>query len=232
MRIIQISDLHLTEKVLARGIDVNANFIRILDDIVNQKTDLVILTGDLCFNNGNKLVYERIKLELESKNIKYLVIPGNHDDSEMMKNCFGTFFNSSFEFKNHLVLTVNSGKGLVSKEAILWLESQIEFTELIPVLFIHHPVINGHVNFMEGKYPLQNRIEIQGILNTKEKSFVFCGHYHCDTYSNEEGIHQFICPSPFYQIQPENQVFTIENHLIGYRIIDFNNSITTRVRYC
>jgi Icc protein len=232
MRIIQISDLHLTEKGLARTVDVNANFIKILDDLSTYKPDLVILTGDICFDYGNVTVYEKVKMELDSRNIKYLIIPGNHDDSELMTTVFNTSFNFAIELKKHLILTCNSGKGIVSKSELQWLENQISFTNLIPVLFIHYPVIDGHVGFMENKYPLQNRTDIQNMLNVTEKSFVFCGHYHCDNYSNEKGIHQFIAPSPFFQIQPDKQKFEIENHLIGYRIIDFDESISTRVRYC
>ena len=89
MRIIQISDIHIDlPEVNPYEIDVRNNFIRVLEETVRLSPDYIVVTGDLCNRGGDIEIYAWIKLQLESTSIPYEVIPGNHDDRQLLDDAF------------------------------------------------------------------------------------------------------------------------------------------------
>ena len=65
MRILQITDLHIGgvhEDTF--GVDVRKNFDTILEKARKSAPDLIVITGDLCFETGNKEIYYWIHSKL------------------------------------------------------------------------------------------------------------------------------------------------------------------------
>ncbi len=89
MRIIHLTDLHIGKAGEdTRGVDVRANFQTLLASIRPLKPDHIIITGDLCYREGNLDIYRWIKLQLDHNKIPYDVIAGNHDDSALLAVAF------------------------------------------------------------------------------------------------------------------------------------------------
>ena len=85
MKIIQITDLHIDkENEYPYDIDVRRNFKRVLNAARRQKPDHLVISGDLCYQDGETEIYEWIKLQLDNSKIPYDIIAGNHDDSHML----------------------------------------------------------------------------------------------------------------------------------------------------
>jgi len=62
MRIVQITDPHInTDFDLVQGVDTRKNFIKALHESLSYHPDMVVLTGDLAFQSGNREVYVWIK---------------------------------------------------------------------------------------------------------------------------------------------------------------------------
>ncbi len=54
---------------------------------MDRRPDLVVLTGDLV-DEGRPEEYEMLRKILAALPIPYLVIPGNHDDRDNLRNAF------------------------------------------------------------------------------------------------------------------------------------------------
>ena len=58
MRILHLTDLHIGEEGEdTYGVDVRANFLDILSKIPLMQPDLLVVTGDLCFRDGQEKIY-------------------------------------------------------------------------------------------------------------------------------------------------------------------------------
>jgi Icc protein len=82
-----ISDIHIgSADQQPNGVDVRGNFTRALEDICRFDVDMLVLGGDLCLDSGERDAYLWISRELDRLNParRIVVLPGNHDDPEMM----------------------------------------------------------------------------------------------------------------------------------------------------
>ena len=151
MKIIQVTDLHIGgSEELPFGIDVRTNFKTILDAVVKIQHDLLVITGDLCYDDGDRKVYRWIKDQLEQYRLNYVVLPGNHDDTEMMVEEFQLqsalqkgelFFTAPDEHPAYVML--NSGPGRLTStclELLTDFEVALHNT-LIQIVANHYPFL-------------------------------------------------------------------------------------------
>src|SRR4051794_32914844 len=91
-RIIQLTDLHLTSSPGRRswGADVWKNLHRALDHVREEmeSVDLLVLTGDLA-NQRRPETYARLREAVGEWIDRLRVLPGNHDNREMVRGAFG-----------------------------------------------------------------------------------------------------------------------------------------------
>jgi 3',5'-cyclic-AMP phosphodiesterase len=67
MKFIQITDLHIDQSgECPFNIDVRKNFFDVLDAIITEEPDHLIITGDLCYRDGDKKIYKWIKTQLDA----------------------------------------------------------------------------------------------------------------------------------------------------------------------
>ena len=150
----------------------------------------VVLTGDITELGTN----EELKLAkriLDSLNIPWHIIPGNHDTgwSESGGVMFNTVFGSdrfSFEYNGIRFIGCASGPyvrmsdGHVPRDAVNWLDAELKkLKPQQPVIFLnHYPIDNG----------LDNWYEITDRLRKQNTWAILCGHGHANKAMNFEDI--------------------------------------------
>lgn len=234
-RIVFVTDLHIgLESDLPRGIDTRKNFTCFLEELKARKPEYLIIGGDLCFMNPEVAVYGWIKEKLDATGIPFFIIPGNHDDPEMIAKIFpGVTLSASKEifyakrFKYNNILFLDSSPGKLSEDQFKWLEDQIRLSGHKNIfLVIHHPPILSHSLHMDSAYAFQqaDRFVRTCQATPKKNYYIFSGHYHIERYINHGNINVFITPSLFVQIDPDQEKFVpFASQGIGYREIVFNS---------
>lgn len=237
-RICQISDIHITLKQgrTIEGINVISNFERILEEIIQYSPDLLVLTGDLCFTRNDKKIYKFVKEKLDSSGLEYCVMAGNHDKTEPLSKIFGyrTVDGDLYytkDIQNYRLIFTDSSRHKISSLQLDRIKEDIQ-TDLIPVLFIHHPPAISGVPFMDRKYPLSNMVKLQQVLAGYNGNIpVFCGHYHNERDFRHGNLEIHITPSTYFQISDKSGHFKVESKKAGWRNITLSDSIETEVVY-
>lgn len=159
---------------------------------INAMTDIafVVLTGDITELGTNEELALAKKI-LDSLNVPWHIIPGNHDSgwSESGGVMFTTVFGYdkfSFEHNGIRFLGCPSGPyvrmsdGHVPRNAVNWLDKELKTLKPgQPVIFLnHYPMDNG----------LDNWYEITDRLRNYNTWAVLCGHGHANKAMNFEDI--------------------------------------------
>lgn len=172
-----LSDTHIgspngaAEEDLRRTVaDINA-----MNDIA-----FVVLTGDITELGTNKEL-ATAKQILDSLNVPYYIIPGNHDTgwSESGGLSFNQAFgDDKFYFKHsgiHFIGCasgpyVRMSDGHVPRHAVNWIKATLKkIGNKEPIVFLnHYPLDNG----------MDNWYEIIDLLKTKNTILALCGHGH------------------------------------------------------
>jgi Icc protein len=229
LKILQISDLHLSSKVLPYiqniTIDTWNNFEWALSVAIQLSPDVVVITGDICLETGELETYKKVKSKLDVLNIPYFVIPGNHDCPQMIADIFqlpiqnGKICSFTKEFKN---ITL----GFLDSSDFILNENELDnlLHKRVHYIFVHHPILLGSSKFMDKNYPLKNINEIYSIIQAiKHKIVFFHGHYHADLCLTVSNAISFITPSIFYQIETFTEDLTISGVQPGLRWIEIEN---------
>ncbi len=182
-----ISDTHIgspngsAEEDLRRTVrDINAT----------PGISFVVLTGDITELGTNEEI-RLAKQILDSLNVPWYIIPGNHDTgwSESGGVMFGNVFGYdkfSFEYNGIRFLGCASGPyvrmsdGHVPRDAVNWLDKELaKVKPQQPVIFLnHYPMDNG----------LDNWYEITDRLRKHNTWAVLCGHGHANRAMNFEDL--------------------------------------------
>lgn len=229
MRIIQLTDLHVGEEgELGFGVDVRANFLKILQATRQLKPDRIVVTGDLCMNSGVASIYQWMKGQLDGLGIPYDVISGNHDDPMMMAAAFEKladvhgeelYFHKKFDGVPCLYLDTTIGE--VSITQLNWLKECLLTIDREIIIFMHHPPMLADVPWMDERYPFQMREAMQEVLFAHPHAVnVFCGHYHVERTMQQRNLTMHITPSCYFQIDAHSQEFKIHHYNIALREIE------------
>jgi 3',5'-cyclic-AMP phosphodiesterase len=242
--IAQITDLHLVhENEKAYGVNVRKNFESILNSIKKEieQIDHLVITGDICFQAGETSIYEWVKSKLDDLGISYSVIPGNHDDVDIMKRVFKLPDNQSnnkeIYYRKHFEgfdgIFLDTSKEYLSDVQIDWLIDELKDKETQFLVFMHHPPIKAGIQFMDKHHSLQNAERFQKLIASREDHIhVFCGHYHAEKEILEENFSVFITPSAIYQFDQSSEEFLVGSYSVGWRKITCTaKTVNTQVSY-
>ena len=229
MTILQITDLHVGPPgELPFGVDVRTNFTKILAAVRAVPHDLLLISGDLCYQDGDRAIYAWIKTRLEEGGFTYVVTPGNHDDTDLMVECFGL---RSRLCRGELFLTpgdttqpawaaVNSGPGIVSDTALVLLRDYLAKRAGPVCLFMHHPPLLMGVPYMDESHALRERQPLLDVLTAHPYPItVFTGHYHVEKSLRWKNLDVHVTPSCFFQIDWRQRDFAVDHYRIAYRHI-------------
>ena len=164
---------------------------RTISDINQQKNiELVVITGDIT-ELGTDAQLLKAKTILNKLNLKYYIIPGNHDDgwSESGGATFiKTFGDDRFTFDHNGIRFmgcasgpyVRMSDGHIPRESITWISGVLDSTSpKMPLIFLNHYPIDNQ---------LDNWYEVIDLLKRKQTVLIMCGHGHANKALDFENI--------------------------------------------
>ncbi len=233
IRIIQISDMHVSSDDLFRnGANIRMNFLKTLNKVKSIPHDFVVLSGDLAHDVDDN-DYAWLKEQING--LKYFVIPGNHDITEIMAQSFG--------LENKIINGRIFYKVRYKRRSFIFADTSIEWLDIGALdslidrsspkgdtfVFQHHPPSLCNAKHMDTYYPLSNHIEATEFYNGCDQiGHVFCAHYHTAHHVKKENFNIHICPSTWYQIGRKLKKFNIRHTKPGYTVIDINDGVTVK----
>lgn len=237
VKILHITDSHLfaEDDGCLLGVDTNASFCAVIDEIKQQACDfdLVVATGDFV-QDGSKDAYLRFAKIIKQLPVPCLWLPGNHDNYGHMKEVFEQQNISEQKLillgEHWLIVMLNSqvpgeAYGQLSRTELLFLETTLaNYPDRNVAIFLHHhPVMSG-CQWLD-QHCLQNSAEFGELVKQHNniKSIAW-GHihqkidqfwYHCLVFST---------PSTCVQFQPLSDSFAVSDTAPSWRFIELHNS--------
>lgn len=210
-RITLLSDIHVNP-----GNHREAMLKEVIDDINNNETELVILSGDLT-DEGSDEQLRNVKSILDNIKKPLFVIPGNHENNWSQSAC-KTFFdiwgNDRFvtETDNLIIVGINCGPymkmgdGHVKHEDLLWLDKTLSqrVKNGKKVLSICHYALNADLDSYREYVDILKKYPVVAHLN---------GHYHHYKKYRVENIEVMHCRSMEMGKEPN----------YGYSIVDITS---------
>ena len=211
-KLIQLSDLHLVPpgKLTSKVLDTNAILEETINEILTKKDyfgqiDGLVVTGDIS-DDGSMESYLSAYEKLSKLNVPILVIPGNHDLRDPMREVFhenvqfsknSSQFDWVFEFDETLIIgldTLVEGEnfGFLEEKSLDFLSHQLSNNSGSDlVLLIHHPPIKTGIYFMD-QIGLTNSSDLSECLKATNRPIkILCGHVH-GVYHGLLGIHPVV----------------------------------------
>ena len=235
MKIILLSDLHVTpkDKLTNYDFDVNAQFMQIVQYLKKEAFDLIIILGDVCYQEPDPVIYDWFFEEIKKLNKPFELISGNHDSSELLINKLNLktdhsdnkllFFEKKLE--NKLCLFLDTSEGVITGEQKIWLKNKLSANTEDLIIFMHHPPCVAGVPFMDTKYPLENCDEVLKLFQSQDYHIdVFTGHYHVDKDLQFDNCHIHICPSPYFILNQSTSEFMIEQQVPCFKILELDGN--------
>ncbi len=187
-----VTDTHVSSKE-------NTEDLRRTVKDINSRGDIafVIVSGDLTeFGSYDEL--STAKSLLDSLDVPYYAIPGNHDSnwSESGTNDFLKLFGTEtfgFTYNGCKFIGMASGPnmrmgpGQIPRENLTWFLEELGKTDTVtPIVYVnHYPMDNG----------LNNWFEVMDALRPYNVQLMLCGHGHANRVMNFEGINAAMCRS-------------------------------------
>ncbi|MBK8387893.1 MAG: metallophosphoesterase family protein [Saprospiraceae bacterium] len=224
MVIIQITDLHIAALgTHANGVDTLANFNQILGRVeADEQADLIVISGDICFQDPVEEVYHHVKSMLDSKPFDYKVIGGNHDDSKMISQIFTGTESLEYFYEYKGMIFLDTVQGSMSTNQWQWLEHKLTSHQDSKVyIFMHHPPRKSMVPHIDDRYAFTQIDEFNDLLDkfSHLSFYIFTGHYHVERSMQYKNCHLFITPSCFLQIADTSPEFIVDHYVPAYRRI-------------
>lgn len=227
MRIVHISDLHITD----HGHDIwNVNTyvnFRLAVEKIKQLNDIdaVIISGDLS-NDGSLWSYQQIDEMLSEIGIPTFCCPGNHDNLDVFYNVYTPKFykvDKNFKIGDWTFIMQNSAVMGMSRGYF----NALELSDLLSVakgyiaIVLHHPPIeqNGWLN----RKLLENRDEFKKLIeNFPNVKLVLYGHTHFHSVQNFNGITYSSASSIGFAFNPKLPKFEIARGEEGFSVLNLN----------
>lgn len=197
-RILQISDPHVVApgRLVSGRLNTSVLFERTIDQILQDlprlhPVDAVIVTGDVT-DDGAMDSYAFFRTQIARLNLPYLVIPGNHDARDTMRQGFAGQpwmpatgpLNWSQRVGNIRLIGLDTlipeeGRGEVTVETLRFLRGALDdMTEEAALIALHHPPYACGIAFMD-VLGLSGIAELHDVLAEARADIrLICGHVH------------------------------------------------------
>ena len=218
MLLAQISDLHVMPPgELAYG---RVDTARMLRDAVahlnrlDPRPDAVLITGDLA-DHGESLAYEHLREILAGLQLRYFVIPGNHDRMAQFRQAFadqpylpkqGEFIQFVIDDLPLRIVAIDSvipgrTRGTLCDERLAWLDRTLAQKPTTPTLVsMHHaPFRTGLAHFDAVGMDRVDELE-RVIVKHPQVERILCGHVHRAIQIRFGGTIVSTCPSTAHQV--------------------------------
>ncbi|NYT61555.1 phosphodiesterase [Alcaligenaceae bacterium] len=218
MLLAQISDLHIQlAGAQSELIQAEAHLSRCVDTLnrLDPRPDLVLITGDLT-ESGKKEEYLILKPLLEKLDIPYLLIPGNHDSTAMLRASFPehAYLQGDTPFIQYTIDTwplrivaldtsvPMHSHGELCAARLDWLANTLAQEPSRPtVVLMHHPPFNTGIKLMDDIGLLQGREAFTEIIAPyRNIERILCGHLHRTIMCRVGNTVASTCPGTAHQI--------------------------------
>lgn len=241
LRVLQLTDFHIFS-------DPEKNFFGIptyytLKDILQKISDLkikfdyMIITGDLTSDETIES-YQNVKKILGNYVSKSLIIPGNHDDRNFIREVFPECIQTTSGPINFSVSTDSweligidthlPGElyGYMSSETIPWLKNLLDNNlEKSIVIFLHHPPFPVQSRWVD-TLKLKNSLEFFDIIkNYPNIRIISCGHVHQEFSGVYENISLLTSPSTGLQFKKGSDMLECESLAPGFRLFQLDENM-------
>lgn len=230
MRILQITDLHLTESPEQGflGLNNHERLERVLAAGTHLSPDAYVFSGDFSAQAPSRASLLWLRDQLMEIPQPIYLLAGNHDDTSMLRSVFelsgeaSTPLDYSFQVGGANFLALDSSRGELSETQLDWLREQLK-NQQIQAIFIHHPPMPLGCAFMDAKYPLRNTAPLQTILRARKAVLpVFCGHYHTGLTATDGKLLVHSCPPVSFHIDPNTPDFKQRDLPAAFQLIQYN----------
>lgn len=217
MLLAQISDTHVQCAPDGRpgGGDASGRLMRAVRSLnaAARRPDVVLVTGDLT-NDGDRDDMEHLRGILSQLDVPYYVIPGNHDDRDLIRSVFRQDgYLPERGYLNYVVEghplrlvfldTLRDGHdgGRLCLDRLHWLEETLAAARETPTVIAMH-----HVPFQSGlapfdRAPLEGAEAMASILAANHQvERVVCGHLHRPMVTHWHGVTITTAPSTAFEI--------------------------------
>lgn len=215
--LIQITDTHILPpgEVLYGSVDTKRHLQETVREINRMQPlpDAVMFTGDLV-ENGDMAGYRHFIELIEPLKMPAWVIPGNHDDPQVMREAFaGTHcfpvsdatFQYAIDDLPFRLLALNSrseGTELPGFNAnkLAWLEAELARSERPVLIAIHHPPMTTGIELIDmgGAEWYQGMKTL--IARHPQVRLVICGHCHTDLSGRIGQVPVYMAPANSHQL--------------------------------
>lgn len=213
-KILLMSDIHITELgTNIVGLDPQACFQRCLDHAAHHHGDAshLFLMGDLT-HHGVYAEYEILKKILSEQPFPVTLMLGNHDRrkpfAKVFRNRSTAFQHGHQDFGNTRILyldtldeaAANRHSGLMCKERLRWLQSQLHAGQGPLIVLSHHHMLQSGFDGMDEIKLHNGDIVAQIIASSNRCQMVINGHIHRIIFSSCKGVAHAMIKSPCHQM--------------------------------
>lgn len=240
MKVIQLTDLHLTKNKEIEVFNINPydNFDFICREIKNKKitgVDLIVVSGDIS-DDGNINAYKYFLRGMESLHIPYIVILGNHDlkntfDEAVMENKPEFIIKSSEcthkDWYITSVDTVVSGEdyGFITENNLKELERKLIMNNAFnTAIFMHHHTLPVGTPIVDSCM-LKNASDLLNICDKYKVRFIGTGHAHTPYICHYNDITTCVTPAASFQWSLGTDTINISKGF-GFNVICFSPTLS------
>jgi len=215
--LVQITDTHIQAKgeLLYGQVDASVHLRETICEInrIRPVPDLVVITGDLV-EIPDAESYEHFKELIANIDPPVYVIPGNHDDPDMMSMVFADTAcfpvddptcQYAVEINGFRMLALNShigGSELPEFDGahLAWLKNELPKSDKPTMIAIHHPPMVTGIEFIDmgGTEWFQGLKEL--LDHEHNVHLVICGHCHTDMSGRIGAVPVYMCGSVAHQL--------------------------------
>ncbi len=221
--IYQVTDTH----VPVEDKPSKKNF-RLLMEYVNENpVELLTITGDLPSRDGDAEAYRWMKQQLPV-NQRTVIIPGNHDDDDVLYEVFGRERCVNPDFVHMIpldeidVFFTNTGSGQFPEDQLEGLNDARPDS----ILFTHYPTRAISDGFMDRTYPLADVAAVDRAIAATPIRHVFCGHFHA-AHTSQGSYDLHVTPSPAFEIELNEAEIKLSPGRIPLRKITIEGRLTS-----
>ena len=233
LRIVQITDCHLGERVGTRllNVDTDQSLAAVLTMVRSKQTriDALLATGDIS-DQGSTAAYRRFLQATRDLGAHTRWLPGNHDDAASMHKALGddARLQRSLLIGNWQIVMLNSEiPGAVGgKLAVSELDALSACLEAEPnrhtLICVHHHVLPIGCAWLDQQI-VANADEFWALLDRfSQVRAVVCGHVHQRSDTVRGDVRVFTSPSTCVQFAPNSAEFRVDTQGPGYRWFDLH----------
>ncbi|MCU5775476.1 metallophosphoesterase [Erwiniaceae bacterium BAC15a-03b] len=201
MLIAQLTDIHA-----APDNDNMARLHQVINWLITVKPDLLVVTGDLT-DNGWYEGYRAIETELQRVKCRYLVLPGNSDNKQMMRDCLQEAMHWRSDAALHFSEIVNGipvigidttiegeARGDITRH-LKWLATELDKSPQPALLFMHHPIFRCGIAPLDD-FNCEGATALGQLIASSTPPLAICsGHVHRSMAAMIAGVPSYICGS-------------------------------------